>query len=97
MARQPFVWEVHVRRELLDDELARLRELPYSLWRDVIDAPLSKTMIGRDGRNYRVLLHPRWDRSGPDWIRVDVALRWSGWRRGSLRDSFTITPDNRLL
>src|SRR5687768_1296 len=36
LRRDPFAWEVQVRREVLDEELARLRELPYSLWRGML-------------------------------------------------------------
>lgn len=97
MPRQPFVWEVQVRRELLEDELVQLRELPYSLWHDVIDAPLVKAVVGRDGRNYRLVVEARWDRSARDAIRVNVALKQSGWRGASIRESFTITADNNFL
>ena len=41
MTRSPSSWQAQVRRELIDEELERLREVPHSLWRDV---------VGRRGR-----------------------------------------------
>ena len=51
MSRNPFVWEIQVRREVLDDEMARLREVPYSLGR-TSSAPISKVVNGRDNKPY---------------------------------------------
>ena len=52
MLRNPFVWEVQVRREVLEQEVARLRELPYSLWHDTIGRQVCKSARGRDNRTY---------------------------------------------
>lgn len=93
MARTPFVWEVQVRREVLEDEMERLRELPYSLWRDVLRSPLTRTAVGRDGRTYRLHVTANWAAPGSDDIRVSIALK-STLGRSLLADSFVITPDN---
>ena len=58
MSRNPFVWEIQVRREVLDDEIARLREVPYSLWKDVLTKPISKVVNGRDDKPYRCASPP---------------------------------------
>lgn len=96
MAKQPFVWEVHVRRELLEDELKQLRDLPYSLWRDIVGHPRTKTVVGRDGRSYTLRLDAEWAQPGSDDIQVTVTLRGPGWRRSTLTERFVITPHNRF-
>ncbi len=97
MARVPFVWEVQVRREVLQDELERLRDLPYSVWREVIASPLTRTATGRDGKTYQLRVTADWAAPGSEDIRVSVALRSSTLRRSLLTESFVITPDNRFL
>jgi hypothetical protein len=95
MARNPFVWEVQVRREVLDDELEQLREIPYSLWRQVVGSPISKVVTARDNQNYRVQVTAEY--VGAEDIRVTVALaRAGGIRRKLMRQTFIITPDNRF-
>src|SRR3970040_57577 len=97
MPRQPFVWEVQVTRELLDDDLMQLRELPYTLWRDVVNAPLTKTVTGRDGKSYRLTLEAKWARPGSENICVSVTLKGHTLRGRSIYESFVITPDNQFL
>ena len=58
--RTPLLWEVQVRRELLEAELAELRGLPYSVWRDVVGHSMWKHALGRDERTYRVRIIPSW-------------------------------------
>ena len=97
MSRNPFVWEVQVRREVLDDEMTKLQELPYSVWRDVLRAPISKTVTGRDSREYRVTVKADFvDRDCED-IKVTLSLARGGLlHRGALSQSFVITPQNEL-
>jgi hypothetical protein len=94
--RGPFVWEVQVRRELLEGELAELRVLPYSVWRDVVGRAMSKHAQGRDERTYRVRITPSWERHGSQDVRVTVSLETASLHRRLLRQSFVITPDNQL-
>ena len=96
MFRTPFVWEVQVRREVLDEEIVRLRELPYLLWQQVLSRPMTKIARGRDNRNYYLRTTARRVHEGAGDIRVTVALRTGTLRRHLMRQSFTITPDNRL-
>lgn len=97
MRRAPFVWEIQVRREVLQDEIERLRDLPYSLWREVIASPLTRTATGRDGKSYRVRVRADWAAPGSENIRVSVGLRSSRLRRSVLTESFVISPDNRFV
>ena len=97
MHRNPFVWEVQVRREVLDDEMARLREIPYTLWKDKLHSPLSKVVSGRDNLPYRVTVTAEQVTDGSDDIRVTLSLaRVSNLRRGLMRQDFVITKDNRF-
>jgi hypothetical protein len=96
MARQPFVWEVHVRREMVEDELAHLRELPYSVWRSAVGLPRVKQIVGRDNRNYTLTVAADWARRGSEDIHVSVTLTGPGVGRSRVRQGFTISPDNRL-
>jgi hypothetical protein len=96
MFKSPFVWHVQIRREVLEEELERLREVPYSLWRDVVSRPMCKTARGRDDRTYRVRVTPSWAHNGSEDIRVTVALETRALHRRLLRQSFVITPENRF-
>ena len=97
LRRNPFVWEVQVRREVLDEELARLRELPYSLWRGMLQREMIKSATGRDSRTYRVKVTAAWAARESDDIRVTVTLERSGLRRKPMQQSFVITPDNQFV
>ena len=92
----PFVWEVQARRDILDEEWSRLRELPYVVWRDVVRrGPIGKEVEGNDHRTYRIVVTAEWDQ-GSD-VRVTLALRQrTGLRRRLLRQTFVITPTNQV-
>ena len=96
MFRSPFVWEVQVRREVLENEVSRLYELPYSVWHEMLGRSLVKTAKGRDARTYRIRTSPQWAGQGADGIRVEVALETTALHRCLMRQSFVITPDNRI-
>jgi hypothetical protein len=95
MSRNPFVWEIQVRREVLDDEMARLREVPYSLWKDVLRKPISKVVKGRDNTPYLVRVTADLAADGSEDIHVTMSLARHGMiRRGLMRQVFTITREN---
>jgi hypothetical protein len=95
MPRNPFVWEVQVRREVLDAEMARLREVPYSHWHDVVRTPISKVVNGRDNRPYRARVSAEVVPDGSGDIRVTVSLaRASLFRRQSIRQSFVVSAND---
>jgi len=94
MSRNPFVWDVQVRREVLDEEVARLHELPYSVWLDIRRRPITKIAKGRDNRSYRLTVTADFD-GDTDNIRVKLSLTRAGLlRRGLIRQDFVITPEN---
>jgi hypothetical protein len=95
MSRNPFVWEIQVRREVLDDEMARLREVPYSLWRDVLKKPISKIVTARDNKEYLLRVTAELAHDGSEDIQVTMSLvRASVVRRSPLSQTFTITREN---
>ena len=96
-SKNPGTREVQARRELLETELAELRGLPYSVWRDVVGRSMCKPAIGRNDRRYRLSVTPSWAVVGSRDVRVTVALEKNGWHRRLLRESFVITPGNQLL
>jgi len=96
MPRPPFVWEVHVRQEVLEDEVEKLRELPHTVWREVVRTPMTRVVSGRDGRTYRLDVRAAFV-GGSDDIRVTVSLRSFLLRRRLLRSAFVITSDNQLV
>ena len=97
MAREPFVWEVHVRREMVEDEVAQLRDVPYAVWRDVIGVPQEKTITGRDQKDYTITVTAEFVGRGTGDIRVTVVLDGPGLRRSPVQQAFVITPDNQLV
>jgi hypothetical protein len=94
--RNPFVWREQIRREVLDEEISRLRDIPYSTWQNVVAAPIRKTLTARDGKTYRLEVTAR--PVHRDDILVTLSLATGGLiRRGLMRQTFTITPDNRFV
>lgn len=95
--RQPFVWQVELQREVLEQEVAQLSELPYSLWREIIDVPMRRELAGRDGRSHILRIEATWLHRGAAEIRVDVTIRRAGLHLlPALGESFVITPDSRV-
>jgi len=98
MARQPFVWEVQIRRDLIDDELAHLRDLPYSVWTAIIGRPRTKAATGRDGRTYKIRMRAEWADPRSKDVRVTLRVYDFGWRRKPpIEGGFVITPENRFV
>jgi hypothetical protein len=89
MPREPFVWEVHLRQDALDDVVDELRRLPYEVLRAIIDTPLKKKVTARDNREYRVVVTAEWIEAGSEQIRVTARLR-RGLFRAPLVASFVV-------
>ncbi len=96
MMEQLFVGHVHLRREALDEAIQQLQDLPYSVWSDVIQSPLIKTVTVPDGKSYKITVTAKWNRLHSDDIRVTVRLN-AGWFHRALRESFVITSENKFL
>jgi hypothetical protein len=95
LSRNPFVWEIQVLREVLDDEMVRLREVPHSLWMHVLKRPISKVINARDDKPYLLRVTAELTPDGSGDIEVTMALaRARLIRRGLVRQTFTITREN---
>lgn len=96
MIRRPFTWKVQLRRGVLDEALGQLRDLPYSLWREVIGTPMRRTVLSRDSHPYELTI--RAELTSDDNVRVTVSMKSRGLLgRTILRDGFVITPENKFL
>jgi hypothetical protein len=96
MTADPFPWEVLIQREVLDAEIAELRNLPPSLWRAVIETPMAKTATGRDGKNYRVTVEA--EAKADDGIRVSVTVKPARWgARHPLGRAFSVLRNGRIV
>ena len=103
MTRSPLMWQAQVRRELVAHEIDQLREVPHSMWRDVVGQPMRKTAHARDNRAYRIRTtdsigndNVTWDPGSSHNIRVTVALETGPLRRRIQSQSFVLTPENRF-
>jgi hypothetical protein len=96
MSRSPSTWQAQVRRELIQEGLERLREVPHSLWRDVVGCPMQKTAKARDNRDYRIHTTVDWADSAHENIRVTVALETGSLGRRRYSQSFVLTPQNQF-
>ena len=65
---------------LIDAELRRLLELPYSEISNLVGAPEMKQVVGEDGISYQLEVEAIWDINGVDDIRVIVSVDDGGWR-----------------
>ena len=97
LRRNPFAWEVQIRQEVIDDELSRLRELPYSVWRDLLGREMNKSSTGRDNRDYIVTVTAAWASPPAEDIRVTLTLEAPGRHRDRMQESFVIAPDNTFI
>jgi hypothetical protein len=96
MPRNPFSWEIRVRREVLDDEMIRLRQIPYALWQDVVKTPISKLVTARR-QGVPVACDGRLHDGRTEDIRVTMSLaRTTLLRRGLISQTFVITRENTI-
>jgi hypothetical protein len=96
MNRSPLMPQAQVRRELIEQELAMLREVPHSFWRDVIGRPMRRTATGRDQRTYRLRTTAEWAAPGSPNIRVTVTLETGRFGRRLQSQHFLLTPQNQF-
>jgi hypothetical protein len=69
--------------------------VPYSLWKDVLKTPISKTVKARDNKPYTLRVTAELAPDGSEDIRVTLSLaRGSVIRRGRMRQAFIITREN---
>jgi hypothetical protein len=64
---------------LIDAELRRLIELPYSELINLIGRPETKLVVGEDGISYQVEIEAIWDIARAEDVRVMVSVDDGGW------------------
>ena len=83
---EPFVWEVALRREVLDDTITELRGLTHDQVRDLVKRAGSRQVIGRDSKPYRIRIAV--GRPTTSSARVTVTLTGGGWWKRRLTERF---------
>lgn len=83
---------------LIDAELRRLLELPYSEIANLVGAPETKQVVGDDGNTYQLEVEAIWDINGDEDIRVIVSVDDGGWRAlKPLTQDFVMRPDGSYV
>ncbi len=73
---------------MLGEEFEQLRELPYTIWRELVGTSKVKVIQGPDGRTYRVQASPTWSDPPSSDVLVVVSLRSGGRSLGHIERSF---------
>ena len=83
---------------LIDMELRRLFELPYSELIKMIGTPEAKQVLGEDGISYQVEIEAFWDIARAEDVRVIVSVDDGGWRAlVPLTQTFVMRPDGSFV
>jgi hypothetical protein len=79
---------------LMDAELRRLLDLPYSELLKLVGARQFKEVVGEDDTAYRVGVEAAWDIARKKDVRVLVSVDDGGWRAPlPLSQGFVVRPD----
>ena len=89
MANQ-FVWQVHLRQDVLDDAMTELRGLSYEVLRRIVGNSLKKKVIGRDSKSYDLTVTADLAAAGSEDLEIVVQLK-RGWFGKTTTDSFRVT------
>jgi hypothetical protein len=89
MANQ-FMWQVHLRQDVLDDAMAELRGLSYEVLRRIVDNPLKKKVSSRDQKTYDLTVTAGWAAAGSEDLEIEVRLK-RGWFGKTTTDGFRVT------
>jgi hypothetical protein len=83
---------------LIDAELRRLRQWPYSELAKLIGTPETKQVVGEDGTSYQLEIEAIWDITKAEDVRVIVSADDGGWRAFKpLTDDFIMRPDGSFV
>jgi hypothetical protein len=87
-----------VAHALIDAELRRLRQWPYSELVKLIGTPETKQAVGADGKPYQLEIEAVWDINRAEDVRVIVSADDGGWRVFKpLTDDFIMRPDGSFV
>jgi hypothetical protein len=79
-----FVWQVHLRQDVLDDAIEELRSLAYEALRELVDQSRTKRVLGRDSKQYDLRVTAQWVNGGAGMssrdlhITVQLTRGWFG-------------------
>ena len=83
---------------LIDAELRRLLDLPYSELIELVGKRDFKEVVGEDGITYRVQIEAIWDIARKKDVRVIVSVDDGGWRAlRPLTQGFVMRPDGSFV
>ena len=83
---------------LIDAELRRLLELPYSELIKLVGAREVKEVFGEDGTSYQVQVKAIWETTRNKDVRVIVSVDDGGWRAlRPLTQNFVMRPDGSFV
>jgi hypothetical protein len=89
---------IEVAYVLIDAELRRLLELPYSELIKLVGVRDFKEVVGEDGITYRVQVKAIWETTKNKDVRVVVSVDNGGWRAlRPLTQNFVIRPDGSFV
>ena len=91
--RPPFVWEVQLFQDVLDDAVNELAQLPFAVLRRIVHTPLKKSVLGRNGKKRRLTITAEQPGGVDGAVHVVVQLR-RGWFGQALTHGFTVNPPN---
>jgi hypothetical protein len=83
---------------LIDAEVGRLRQWPYSELIKLVDAPEAKLVMGEDGNSYNLEIEALWDSAEGGDVRVMVIVddgKW--WFCTPLTGDFIKRPDGSYV
>ena len=87
-----------IARALIDEELAKLRNLSYAELLKLVNKPITINVPGSDGKNYQIERQAFWDTKKGGNLRVMVSVDDGGWRAFKpLTGDFIISPDGRFI
>ena len=83
---------------LIDAELRRLLDLPYSELIELVGKRDFKEVVGEDGITYRVEIEAIWDIARKKEVRVIVSVDDGGWRAlRPLTEDFVMRHDGSFV
>ena|ERR1035437_8805412 len=83
---------------LIDAELRRLLDLPYSQLIKLVGVRELKEVVGEDGVSYRVEVEAIWDIARKKDVTVIVSVDDGGWRAlRPLTEDFVMRPDGSFV
>ncbi len=88
-----FVWQVHLRQDVLDDAIEELRSLPYEALRALADQPRTKRVLGRDSKQYDLRVTAQWVNGGAGISARDLDITvhlTRGWFGRATTETFQV-------